>query len=289
MAHPTEYEKHDFSKYDNMTTEELEEILRAQFFLADENNDDQLIEHILEVLTERDEDKINTGLQGPEPSWEKFLQNHPDIQVETSSIDCEKGNVELLPTERPAKKMRFLRRVGCIAAIFACILFAGTITAYAMGIDVPGAIAEWTSEVFGFIYTPSDEQSDRVVPSQLEGLYEELNKYVSDAPFPSYLPAEYRLIDTQTQYDGEIRKFSCFLSNGEQNIVIYYVIHYSNNGIIEYEKNDVNPEIIIVDSIKYYIFSNTDQWIATWISGNVEGSISTQSEDELIKIIESMK
>ena len=43
MAHPTEYEKHDFSKYDNMTTEELEEILRAQFFLADDNSDDQLI------------------------------------------------------------------------------------------------------------------------------------------------------------------------------------------------------------------------------------------------------
>ena len=82
---------------------------------------------------------------------------------------------------------------------------------------------------------------------------------------------------------------SCFLSNGEQNIVICYVIYFSNNTMTEYEKNDVNPEIIVVDSIKYYIFSNTDQWTVTWVSGNVEGSIFSQSKDELFKIIESMK
>lgn len=289
MAHPTGYEKPDFSKYDNMTTEELEEILRTQFFLADENTDDQLIEHILEVLTERDEDKINAGLQDPEPTWEKFLENHPDVQVEKCSADCEENDTELLSIDQSARRMRFLRRVGCIAAIFICVLFAGTITAYAMGIDIPGAIAEWTSEVFSFINTSADKQDSKAVPPQLEELYEELSKYVSDTPLPSYLPTEYHLIDTQAQYDGDIRKLSCFLSNGEQNIVIYYVIYFANNTMIEYEKNDVNPEIMVVDGIKYYIFSNTDQWTVTWVSGNVEGCIFTQSKDELIMIIESMK
>ena len=61
------------------------------------------------------------------------------------------------------------------------------------------------------------------------------------------------------------------------------------SAMTEYEKNDVNPEIIVVDGIKYYIFSNTDQWTVTWVSGNVEGSIFSQSKDELFKIIESMK
>lgn len=289
MAHPTGYEKPDFSKYDNMTTEELEEILRTQFFLADENTDDQLIEHILEVLTERDEDKINAGLQDPEPTWEKFLENHPDVQVERRSADCEENDIELLPIDQSARRMRFLRRVGCIAAIFICVLFAGTITAYAMGIDIPGAIAEWTSEVFSFINTSADKQDSKVVPPQLEGLYEEVSKYVSDEPFPRYLPDEYRLADTQFDYDEDIRAFSCFLSNGEQNIFIDYIIHFTENTTIEYEKNDDNPEIIIVDGRKYYIFSNIDQWIATWANGNVEGYISAQSRDVLVKIIESMK
>lgn len=289
MAHPTGYEKPDFSKYDNMTTEELEEILRTQFFLADENTDDQLIEHILEVLTERDEDKINAGLQDPEPTWEKFLENHPDVQVEKCSADCEENDTELLPIDQSAKRMRFLRRVGCIAAIFICVLFAGTITAYAMGIDIPGAIAEWTSEVFSFINTPTNEEDTRVIPPQLEGLYEELNKYVSDEPFPSYIPDEYRLIDMQLLHDEDIRAFSCFLSNGEQNIFVDYIIHFTSKTIIEYEKNDGNPEIIIVDGRKYYIFSNIDRWIASWVNGNVEGCISAQSKDELVKIIESIK
>lgn len=289
MAHPTGYEKPDFSKYDNMTTEELEEILRTQFFLADENTDDQLIEHILEVLTERDEDKINAGLQDPEPTWEKFLENHPDVQVEKCSADCEENDTELLSIDQSARRMRFLRRVGCIAAIFICVLFAGTITAYAMGIDIPGAIAEWTSEVFSFINTSADKQDSKVVPPQLEELYEELSKYASDEPFPCYIPDEYRLIDTQFDYDEDIRALSCFLSNGEQKIFIHYIIRFSENAIIEYEKNDENPEIIVVDGRKYYFFSNIDQWIATWANGNVEGHISAQSRDVLVKIIESMK
>lgn len=287
MAHPTEYEKHDFLKYDEMTTEELEEILRTHFFLEDED-DDQLIEYILEVLTERDKDKINAALQDPEPTWEKFLENHPDVQVESCSADCEENDIELLPIYKSAKRMRFLRRVGCIAAIFACVLFAGTITAYAMGIDIPGAIAEWTSEVFSFINTSADKQDSKVVPPQLEGLYEELSKYVSDEPFPCYLPDEYRLVDTQFNYDEDIRAFSCFLSSGEQNIFIHYIIHFTENTIIEYEKNGDNPEIIIVDGRKYYIFLNIDQWIATWVYGNVEGYISAQSKDVLVRIIESM-
>ena len=289
MAHPTGYEKPDFSKYDNMTTEELEEILRNQFFLADENTDDQLIEHILEVLKERDEDKINAGLQDPEPTWEKFLENHPDVQVERCSAHCEENDIELLPIDQSARRMRFLRRVGCIAAIFICVLFAGTITAYAMGIDIPGAIAEWTSEVFSFINTSADKQDSKVVPPQLEELYEELSKYASDEPFPRYLPDEYRLIDTQFDYDEDIRALTCFLSNGEQKIFIHYIIRFSENAIIEYEKNDENPEIIVVDGRKYYFFSNIDQWIATWANGNVEGHISAQSRDVLVKIIESMK
>lgn len=289
MAHPTGYEKPDFSKYDNMTTEELEEILRTQFFLADENTDDQLIEHILEVLTERDEDKINAGLQDPEPTWEKFLENHPDVQVERCSADCEENDIELLPIDQSARRMRFLRRVGCIAAIFICVLFAGTITAYAMGIDIPGAIAEWTSEVFSFINTSADKQDSKVVPPQLEELYEELSKYASDEPFPCYIPDEYRLVNTQYHYDEDLRTFNSLLSNGEQKIFIHYIIHFTENAIIEYEKNDHNPEIIIVDSRKYYIFSNIDQWIATWADGNVEGYISAQSRDVLVKIIESMK
>ena len=289
MAYPTECEKTDFSKYDDMTTEELEEILRTQFFLADENTDDQLIEYILEVLTERDKNKITAGLQDPEPTWEKFLENHPDVQAESCSADCEENDIELLSINKSAKRMRFLRRVGCIAAIFVCILLAGTITAYAIGIDIPGAIAEWTSEVFSFINTPANDQNAKDVPPQLEELYEELDKYTSDEPFPCYIPDEYRLVGTRYYYDEDIRAYNSLLSNGEQDIFIHYILHFSNDGIIEYEKNDDNPEIIIVDGRKYYIFSNVDQWIATWVNGNVEGYISAESKDVLVSIIESMK
>ena len=118
-----------------------------------------------------------------------------------------------------------------------------------MGIDIPGAIAEWTSEVFSFINTSADKQDSKAVPPQLEELYEELSKYVSDEPFPCYIPDEYRLVNTQYHYDEDIRTFNSLLSNGEQKIIIHYIIHFTENAIIEYEKNDIRTHFYYISSL----------------------------------------
>ena len=90
-------------------------------------------------------------------------------------------------------------------------------------------------------------------------------------------------------YIGNFRVVNAFLSNGEKNIIIDYVIHFSNDNAVEYEKTDVSPDIIIVGDIEYYLFPNLENWIVCWVNGNVEGSIYMQSKDELIKIVESMR
>lgn len=289
MAHPTEYGKYNFSKYDTMTTEELDEILRTHFLLADDNAGDERIEYILEVITRREQDKIKTNLSAPEPSWEKFLQKHPDIETKASLKKNNESITESMPAKQPAKKARFLRRIGSIAAIFVCILLVGTVSAYAAGIDLPEIIAEWTRETFRFIYATDSGQEERVIPEELEAIYNELSIYAPNQPFPEYFPEGYKLDEKHFDYIGNFRVVNAFLSNGEKNIIIDYVIHFSNDNAVEYEKTDVSPDIIIVGDIEYYLFPNLENWIVCWVNGNVEGSIYMQSKDELIKIVESMR
>lgn len=289
MAHPTEYGKYNFSKYDTMTTEELDEILRTHFLLADDNAGDERIEYILEVITRREQDKVKANLSDPEPSWEKFLQKHPDIETKASLKKNNESITESMLAKQPAQKTRFLRRIGSIAAIFVCILLVGTVSAYAAGIDLPEILAEWTRETFRFIYATDSGQEERVIPEELEAIYNELSIYAPNQPFPEYFPEGYKLDEKHFDYIGNFRVVSAFLSNGEKNIIIDYVIHFSNDNAVEYEKTDISPDIIIVGDIEYYLFPNLENWVVCWVNGNVEGSIYMQSKDELIKIVESMR
>lgn len=65
----------DFSKYDNMTTESLEEILRLDASAADgDATDTGLLIHIMEVLASRE--KSNSTGKSALEAWESFQQDY---------------------------------------------------------------------------------------------------------------------------------------------------------------------------------------------------------------------
>lgn len=288
MSNPINPDSRDFSKYDSMTTKDLESILTSYFLFPDEIEDKELVSHILEVLTERDKEIIEANISNL--SWEKFLRDHPDIkELEECNLEKE-HSAEISEVIQVPKRNKIFRNLAGMAAVFVCVLLVGTITAYAAGIDLFSAIAQWTEETFGFksnATIASFEQKE--VPPQLESLYGQLSIYATTPLIPTYLPPQYELIDEKVFTASTVHVINCLLSDGEESVTIAYNIHISTDAYIEYEKDDVEPEIVEVNNTKVYIFSNIDYYTAAWIKENVEGSITMKSKDELIKIVQSLK
>lgn len=139
----------NFSEFDSMTTEQLQDILRVDLLIPDEESDAELILHIVEVIAEREAHIHYPGTSSPEASWERFKARHlsdpdrpgePEPQPNTCSV--------IQPGRR-----RAARRAASIAAIFAGVIILGSAGAYAAGIDIFQAIANWTQDTFYFAGT----------------------------------------------------------------------------------------------------------------------------------------
>lgn len=274
----------DYSKYDAMTTQELERILERYFLFPEDFKDKDLMVHIMEVLTERDIEVIDANISNPNASWDDFIKAHPGI-VDTSlkSID-----ITTVPDRKKAISRKALRRAAGIAAVLVCVLLGGTVTAYAAGIDVFHAIAHWTDDTFCF--RPAITESKEVqIPEQLQPLYEALKAFDAVPLIPTYLPEGYNFERVDLLPDPAHQEICCQLQGENSFIIIDYIIHKTTTTYIQYEKNNGDPEIVEVGERTIYLFSNTDNYTATWLDGNIECSIISNSELDLQTIVKSLQ
>ena len=265
----------DFSKYRDMSTEELEAILGADFLLDGDGADPELAEYILEVITERDALSIRENVGTAQEGWERFSEGYLRDPEERERKHGHGGS-------------RLARRAAGLAAVFAGLLVLGSAGAYAAGIDVLQAIAGWTQETFTFVRPGEPETED--VPQQLAGLAEELERHgVTEKVIPGYLPEGYELVSEE--YNSEIDSYSCgvtLIRNGK-NIVFYYTIHSSEDiEFGKYQKDNASPKTMVYGGTVYYIFLNTEESVVVWKNGKVECLITGMPENEIEKVIESI-
>ena len=159
----------DYSKYDRMSTESLEELLRLDAELPDgEGSDIDEILYILEVIEKREEEHP-TGRYSEidvEASWETFQTKYRPFLTDGRSLydfnDDEPSSTEAAnsapDTSSPfgkhhisARGRRRLGRVASLVAAIAVLFGIMTATAYAMGYDLWAVVAQWTKDTFTFI------------------------------------------------------------------------------------------------------------------------------------------
>lgn len=163
MRNPVNPNERDFSKYDNMTTKQLDDILTAYFLFPDETQDIELVSHILEVITERDIKKISENI--PVPSWSKFLEDHAFVTGQPLSSPEENIAPDPPADIHRAKKNPFFRYIGSLSAILVCVLLIGTVTAYAAKIDLFSAVVQWTQETFSFNLNDNESPLNKLHPN----------------------------------------------------------------------------------------------------------------------------
>ena len=272
----------DFSKYDEMTTEELEEILRLDAEMIDgQESDTEILLYVMEVLTQRRKKIGQTGNTAQE-AYETFTQHYlPEIM--------NTDNTDPVPAKRnkPANRMhRWIRAMAATAAVLV-ILIAGSVTAKAFGIDVWKAVIQWTQETFHFGEWGNSNSSNNLPYASLQEALEEGN--TPTWLVPTCIPDGFKLVDVMTNVTPIQKIYRAKYMKEEQYLIIT-VQDYLDEVPYYVEQGEDLVEEYEVAGITYYLFENYENVRAVWLYGSYECDISGEvTIDEIKEMIDSIQ
>lgn len=287
MSEKLDRRERDFSKFDSMTTEALQQILRLDAMkpIGEESDTEELF-YIMEVLADRRRnDSTFTG--------KTAQQAFNDFQKYYMPEDAAQESADAVPEVKIKHSVLWLRRLGALAAALAIVFFT-TLTADAFGFDLFGKVAKWSAEFFHFEgHEEPTEISDPDMIDQVEytSLQEALDDYkITQNLAPTWLPDGYALSEidiSENPYEKVVySRYTGIKDNNEISISIRQILIGSPLNI---EKSDNLVEIYDSKGIAYYIVSNHNQVCAAWVVEEFEcfiaGSITI---DELKKIVDSI-
>ena len=268
----------DFSKYEAMETEELEEILRLDAEAPEGvESDTELLLYILEVLASRRNTKNITG-NTAQKAWESFEQNYMPEKPQKSVV--------------LKKSESWLRRLVAAAAVVALVIIIPFSTKALTWEDVLGIFARWAKETFSFVSgdnTEVSEPSPNDTDSYLS-LQEVMKEDNHDITIlPTWIPEGFNLEKIEKDITPIQETYFANYSNGVYTFFIR-VQYYLSDDLLIIETNKDFSEIYSVGGQDYFIFNNNIQNQAIWVVDSYECIISGDLSIEEIKlIIDSIK
>lgn len=287
-----------YAYLDQLSTEQLEELLRVDFE-TDGSDNDGAIFHILEVIEKRERENPTGRLPDMERFWENFQRYYNIPEGEGCSLyptgDESRGVSQAgaaAPPKGPSRR-RWLRSVLAAAALTA-VLLGSMVAAQASGFDIFGLLGRWTDETFHFV--SADRSAGAGGTALTEEYYDAAQGVLEEweAPselIPTWYPAGYTAAEREITasitsstlslpFDGTDKFFS---------VSIFYYPDGTDRGSATFETDGHQVEEYISGSKLFYIFSNTDYITATWCDGRfmvvISGSLTI---DEAKMIIDSM-
>ena len=259
-----------FSRYDAMSTEDLQAFLREDASKPmGEESDTKEILYVMEVLARRRKEQQ----EGKDPAKAlASFKNKYYAENETPSIS------ESVPVVRKRSNGGRWKRglVAAVAAIFILVV-GNSITASAIGFDLFAIIAKWTQETFHLGYISETGEANAPSKDSAEvytGLQAALADYdISVALAPTYFPEGYIEVDIKTQDTPKQRLFQAKYECGDSTIRVRIADHLDSYPV-QVEQSDSLVEIYRSAEIDYYIFENEGQLQTVWINKNFECYIS---------------
>jgi len=275
-----------FAKYNAMSTEELQQILREDASKPEgqEETSMEALFYIMEVLAQRRRAR-NEG-KTPEEALEAFHKYYEEDDV---SSETER---EPVVRKKNSTTPNWVKRLVAAAAII-ILIFSGSITAKAFGFDLWEIIVKWTQETFHFGY--SQDNAEASAPNSEDnvayaGLQAALGEFDIVEPLvPSWIPSGYTEVSVRTFDTPKQKQFIAMYQNGEAEIKIW-IENYLDGYPMQIEQNETTVEVYEVNGIKYYIFADVDTLQAAWVRDSYSCYISGPlSLSEIKQIIDSIE
>lgn len=283
MVNKNEYESGTY--WDQLSTEQLEDILCADIASPNQTNDETVF-HILEVLEKREKENPSGRLPDTDQAWQEFQKYYNIPEGEGESLYPIRNTQEKRSVSVPTKTRRVFRprKILVVAAVL-ILMFGGMLTAQAAGVDVFGAIGRWTEETFHF---------DIVQDNDRTSLFQETatQAKIPQDFVPTWVPDGFEGAEPQVDtVENYMTSIICAYSNQEKTYSVD-IEHYYNKADIEtlvIEKDDTNVCSYESNGKTFYIMSDMEYLTATWTDGTFVETISGQlSMDEIKTIIDSI-
>ncbi len=274
--------REDLSRFDSMSTEELQEILRKHTHgeLETEPDTQDLFE-IMEVLSSKRRQQQNPqAFRSDEEAFAEFRKHY--MPKESKAVTQHKT------TKYPS---RLLRTIAAVLAVVLILTAGTTITAKAFNYDIWKKFANWTTEFFQFrnvsgTGVAEPDQTDSIEYLQLYDVLAEFG--INEKIAPSWLPEGYTHKDIMVTTSPKVISVHAIYQNNDMELIIRI---RQSIGVEpeQIEKNDDLLEVYVVDGVEYFIFSNTETLHATWIVGEFECQIiGIITIDEMKAMIDSI-
>jgi len=262
----------NMSKYDEMSTEELEEILRRDMEAPEEQESDvETLLYVTGVLAKRNRENgriPNTAQESFESFKRKYLDVDPDEEDE--------------PAPKKVLRPRWMRALSTVAAVLVVVFLLGT-TAHAFVPDFWNAIVTWTKETFSFGSSSNDPNGNGDLP--YKSLQEALDMAGIDAHLvPTYIPVGYELTDITAEATPKRKTYTAIYHNGGNGLRITVCDHLESAPQYIEQSEDL-AEIYEVGGVKYYLFSNHERVRAAWLNDSYECSILGELTIEELKLM----
>lgn len=254
--------REDSSRYDCMTTEELQEILRkhAHNELDTEPDTEELFK-IMEVLSVRRQNADSPAFRSDEEAYAEFCKHYMPKENKSS-------HPKVITFSNRVFKM-----VAAVLAIVFVLAVGTTLTAKAFHLDIWSKFANWTKEFFQFtdsaqgITVANPEKENNL---ELKSLQDALMQYsVTEKLVPTWMPEGYKNKDLSVVSTPRMLNINAIYEKNDERLIIK-ICHTIGAPAKQVEKSDDLFEIYTLGGVDYYIFSNNSNLQAKWSIGEFE-------------------
>ena len=278
--------KEKYAYLDQLSTKELQEILRADVD-SPGRGDDEAIFYILEVMEKREQEHPSGSFPDLDACWQEFQTIYHTPEGEGQSLypveDLDGAPAGAAPAGKPRR--RVLRRWILAAALLA--LLVASLAIPVAGYDnLLEMIGHWTSEQFTFMTADRTDEGDLITDSEDSAetdvgaeLRQVLQEYgITENVVPTWMPDGFEQmgeISIEEYSDfGETDFFATYTDG--QDICSISISRYSDlvQGYI-YEKIPNDPGVITAGGVEHYVVKNTGSIMIAWNIEDLECTINT--------------
>ncbi len=286
-----------YAYLDQLSTQELEELLRADLSSAEDGQDDAVF-HIVEVMLKREMDEPTGAIPDTDAAWKEFKQYY-DIPEGSGLSLYPCGDADAIPSSaagadpRPrARRRRILWRSSLIVAAAMAALLCGMVAAQASGVDVFGTLGRWTNDTFRFISRyPAGEPDDGMSPEYRDIVRSTLAGWGAEDLFPTWSPEGFEASEPRIMSDSGGDTLSIIFNNESDIFYSIQITHFYNSMDLagEFEKDNRLVEEYISNGKLFYIFPNIDTLTATWLGEEfmvmVNGNLTIDEVKDILNSI----
>ena len=246
-------------------SEELRRILAEELNKESAKADDVLVRSLLSELQARGNDSAFADTDAVEAA-------------------CEKFRAENSKKKNPKKPcgQNWMLKVASVVLILGILFF--TLPTAANAKNIPEVLTWWSDSLFQFFRPGSRPNVEEYIFKTNHPSLQEIHDAVTEAGItvpivPSQLSDEFKLDELQIfQFEEDTSVHACLIS--EHNQVVFTAITHSQQSMFQHEKKGENIVVWDIADIDHYVIFNNNTLIITWVTDNIECTITTDCPEE---------